>query len=242
LSAFNGGSPNGTWALYVLDDSPGNSGVISGGWSLTITTVVPVSPLADLAVGLSSSANSIFVGNVVTYTMGVTNLGPSDAPGVVLTTVLPADFNVVSNYSSVGGNSLLNGTLTTTLGTLTAGNHATVLLVAAPTVAGTFPVTASVYGAVTDLIAGNDSAQLLTGVFSPVAPRLTASVSNGLAHLTITAQPGLTYILEASTSLPASGWLPIFTNIAGVDGTIHYTDPSSASLKTRYYRAVRQLP
>jgi hypothetical protein len=38
MSAFNGQSPNGTWSLYVVDDGPSDQGVISGGWSLTVTT------------------------------------------------------------------------------------------------------------------------------------------------------------------------------------------------------------
>jgi subtilisin-like proprotein convertase family protein len=41
LSAFNGGTPNGAWSLYVYDDLSSNSGQIAGGWSLTLTTVAP---------------------------------------------------------------------------------------------------------------------------------------------------------------------------------------------------------
>ncbi len=37
LSTFVGSAPNGTWSLYVVDDAAGDSGVFSGGWSLTIT-------------------------------------------------------------------------------------------------------------------------------------------------------------------------------------------------------------
>jgi subtilisin-like proprotein convertase family protein len=37
LSEFNGADPNGTWALYVIDDSLDDIGSFSGGWSLDIT-------------------------------------------------------------------------------------------------------------------------------------------------------------------------------------------------------------
>lgn len=37
LSAFNGTIPNGTWSLYVMDFLNGDTGSISGGWSLDIT-------------------------------------------------------------------------------------------------------------------------------------------------------------------------------------------------------------
>jgi subtilisin-like proprotein convertase family protein len=38
LSTFNGLDPNGTWALFVVDDLGGDIGSLAGGWSITITT------------------------------------------------------------------------------------------------------------------------------------------------------------------------------------------------------------
>jgi subtilisin-like proprotein convertase family protein len=38
LEALYGGDPNGTWALYIMDDIPGNDGELANGWSLTIST------------------------------------------------------------------------------------------------------------------------------------------------------------------------------------------------------------
>jgi glucose/arabinose dehydrogenase/subtilisin-like proprotein convertase family protein len=38
LADFNGKDPNGVWSLYVYDDSRSDSGVISGGWGMAITT------------------------------------------------------------------------------------------------------------------------------------------------------------------------------------------------------------
>ncbi len=34
LSAFNGTNPNGTWSLYVVDDTGGDVGTIAGGWTI----------------------------------------------------------------------------------------------------------------------------------------------------------------------------------------------------------------
>jgi hypothetical protein len=46
LSDFAGRNPNGTWRLFVVDDTPQNGGVIGGGWRLDInTTNFPVAIL-----------------------------------------------------------------------------------------------------------------------------------------------------------------------------------------------------
>jgi large repetitive protein len=41
LSVFDGTDPNGTWKLYVVDDSNEDRGKINGGWSLRIKAEVP---------------------------------------------------------------------------------------------------------------------------------------------------------------------------------------------------------
>lgn len=42
LSDFNVTNPNGTWSLFINDDVGGDSGSLAGGWSIAITTAVPV--------------------------------------------------------------------------------------------------------------------------------------------------------------------------------------------------------
>lgn len=39
LSGFNGTDPNGTWSLFVVDESSPDSGTISRGWSMEVTTI-----------------------------------------------------------------------------------------------------------------------------------------------------------------------------------------------------------
>jgi serine/threonine protein kinase/subtilisin-like proprotein convertase family protein len=64
LSAFNGTDPNGTWQLFVFDDTGGDAGQIAGGWSLDIevgTATSPASPVAPTAPTVVSSAEAVTI-------------------------------------------------------------------------------------------------------------------------------------------------------------------------------------
>jgi subtilisin-like proprotein convertase family protein len=70
LNAFNGLDPNGTWSLYIIDDTDGDSGNIENGWKLTIS--------APTAVELASfEATSYDSGTFIEWTTGyeADNLG-----------------------------------------------------------------------------------------------------------------------------------------------------------------------
>lgn len=57
LSGFNGTDPNGTWSLFVVDESSPDSGSISRGWSMEVTTVPEPGgfQFAVLAVGCAAA-------------------------------------------------------------------------------------------------------------------------------------------------------------------------------------------
>lgn len=68
--------------------------------SKSVTTTV--TPAVDLAIGLSDSPDPVLVGQDLTYTITVTNNGPSTATNVVLQDILPAAAPVQSVVTSQG--------------------------------------------------------------------------------------------------------------------------------------------
>lgn len=58
LSAFDGTNPNGTWDLYVIDDTQFDEGQFAGGWSLDITTDSP-NPQPDTTAPKVTSTNPL---------------------------------------------------------------------------------------------------------------------------------------------------------------------------------------
>jgi subtilisin-like proprotein convertase family protein len=68
LSGLNGATPNGSWLLYVQDEAPGNTGLITNGWSLTIATGLGISgttaayssgaPVPGVKLTVTGSANT----------------------------------------------------------------------------------------------------------------------------------------------------------------------------------------
>ena len=105
---------------------------------------------ADLSVTKSDSPDPVTVGNNLTYTITVSNSGPDDAPGVVLTDDLPGSVAFGSATPSQGSCSHSAGTVTCPLGTITPGAPATVAIVVTPNSPGTLTNSASVSSDVAD--------------------------------------------------------------------------------------------
>ena len=243
LSALAGINPNGPWALYVLDDAVGDSGLISDGWSLSIDTISPVSPPADLGITLAGNPASVSVGSIISYSIGITNNGPATAPGVIVTDFLPAGFGVVSNTVSQGSIAVSGGNVAWTVGDVAANATAQMTLRVVPSIAGVFANTVSVSGAYTDLNAGNNQAQVSTSVSSPVGATLSGAFVKGQFQLTIFAQAGQTYDVQATTNIASSSsWVSLGPQVIPPSGILTITDTGSPSLQTRYYRTVLQTP
>ncbi|HEX7516017.1 MAG TPA: S8 family serine peptidase [Chthoniobacterales bacterium] len=99
-------------------------------------------PRVDITVGIADSPDPVQVGQNLTYTITVSNIGDTGAVNVTMTDTLPAGVNFVSvtpSQGSCGGTS----TVDCSLGSLPAISTVTVTLVVTPTVAGPLSNTAS---------------------------------------------------------------------------------------------------
>jgi len=164
LAAAINSNPNGTWSLYVLDDSPANAGTISNGWSLKLTTANPIGSTVDLVTRMAAAPSPVVVSNNLTYTITVTNYGPSSASGVTLTDTLPANASLVSSNATQGSISVAGSQLTWNAGALDMNAGASLTIVVKPTAAGIVTNTAFVVSNATEANAANNSATITTTV------------------------------------------------------------------------------
>jgi len=144
------------------DPNGGNSSGSAG-------AVVLAPASADLSVTKTTGATSVTPGQVITYSITVSNAGPSPATNVVVTDTLPPGLQYVLATPSQGS---CNGTTTVTcnMGTLNSGASATVALqVQVLATSGTITNSATAVAAESDPNSANNS-----GSAAPV-PVATAS-------------------------------------------------------------------
>ncbi|MCY6958953.1 DUF6923 family protein [Clostridium brassicae] len=109
------------------------------------TIVTPIDTLADVSVVKTANANNFTTGDVVTYTIDVTNAGPSDAQNVILTDVVPPQI-LNPEFSIDGGVTWSPWVSPYNIGTIAAGTTATILIrgTISETAIGTVRNTASI--------------------------------------------------------------------------------------------------
>ncbi|MCG6921990.1 MAG: DUF11 domain-containing protein, partial [Acidobacteria bacterium] len=143
------------------------------------TDVDTLTPEADLALTKADDLDPIEIGNLLTYTLTITNTGPSDATGVILTDMLVPELDYQSATPSQGVCNFDAPTRTVgcTLGALASGGSAVVTLVVRPLAVGTLGNTADVSGNEPDPVSGNGSATETTAVHT---------ASDGVRFFTVT--------------------------------------------------------
>lgn len=138
-------------------------------------TVLPFAASADLSITKSAGASTIAPGNRVTYTLIVTNQGPSDAHDVVLTDTLPQGVTVIE---AVGWTEGPAGTLTFSRSTLLAGEAAqlTITIESDPSATGTLSNLVTVRSATPEANPGDEQAMVDVSVVPPAD--LVVSISD----------------------------------------------------------------
>jgi uncharacterized delta-60 repeat protein/uncharacterized repeat protein (TIGR01451 family) len=168
LSSLSGSNPNGTWSLYVYDDSQFNSGIISNGWVLRLSTASPTS--ADMGIAMvASQTNNIVATSNFSYTITVANYGPSSANGITVSDPLPAGAAFVSSSPSLGTASVTSGVLNWSIPSMGTNTSATLTLVISPGLPGPITNTATVATLTTDGNPDNNSATIIGSVSAPAA-------------------------------------------------------------------------
>lgn len=179
-------------------------------------------PSADLSVTQSDSPDPVIVGENLTYTIAVTNQGPSDATGVIFSNNLPGSVAWVSSSSSQGSCSG-TATITCTLGTLNQGTTATVRITVRADAEGEITNSASVVTNESDANTSNNTARATTSVRpQPVIPTADLSISQADAPDPVVVGNNLIYTITVRNNGPSEA--------TGV--TLTDTLPSGVSLKS----------
>ena len=110
-----------------------------------VPTTTPV-PTGQIKISKSASTTSPTVGQSFTFTLLVTNTGSGNATNVVATDVVPSNFTVTGASSSVGTATFNGNTVTANIGTLSAGQTATVTITVRANAAGPASNSAKVVG------------------------------------------------------------------------------------------------
>ncbi len=133
-----------------------------GGESVSSTAATPLTRRADLAITKAADAASVAAGGGITFTVTITNTGPSDATGVVATDLLPAPlaFDATGSDSTC---SVVAGSVQCAVGAVAAGATRAIAIAAtlpSNVAAGSVTNTASVTSDVADPDGTNNSASL----------------------------------------------------------------------------------
>ncbi|HEX2090142.1 MAG TPA: CARDB domain-containing protein [Actinomycetota bacterium] len=140
-------------------------------WQMFLNLVNYERPPIDVGVSLSDSPDPVTAGEVLTYTVEVSNNTGQSAPGAQVTDQLPAGVSLVSASASQGTCSG-SSTVTCNLGRLAGNGSATMKIEVRPSQAGSLTNTVSVSSDRADSNADNDSASTTTEVKPAPAPDL----------------------------------------------------------------------
>jgi uncharacterized repeat protein (TIGR01451 family) len=227
----NANTPSGATITNTASIATTTTDTNAANNNVTATTTVNTS--ADLSVTKSGTPSTVVAGQNLTYTIVVTNNGVSDAQGVNLSDIIPANTTFVSLSSPAGWSNTTpavggTGTVTSTRATLPAGSGAQTftLIVKADDAApngATITNTAAVSTTTTDPNPGNNSASTSSTV------NATADVTVDKSASSDSVSPGqnLTYTIIVSNNGVVAAQDVSLSDLIPVDTTfVSFTAPA----------------
>ena len=186
-----------------------NSAVITGEYNSNLensasatTTVMPATALVLQVTAVPTSAQA---GQDLTYTVTATNNGPSDATGVVVSDVLPADItaDVIASTSVAGVNArVAGGQVTASFGDLAIGSSVILTIAVVPTLES---VSSSPLADSATITNNEFNPNPNTAMISvPVAPVSDLSIAMTGTPDPVGAGSNLTYTIKATNGGPST--------------------------------------
>jgi uncharacterized repeat protein (TIGR01451 family) len=203
----------GTWTGNLTALAPGTNFVVradDGAAHSGQSNPFVVGLRDDISLTMTDTPDPVGVGGNITYSIVVTNVGPSSATGVTVTNVLPATATFVSANSSQGSSTTNGNVVACSLGSLGPNTSATITIVATANTSGSVTNRATVYRNEADALLSNNSVTNATSVQSPVLSINSISVGEGNSGTTPAA-------FSVTLSIPAVTVVSV--NFATTDGT-----------------------
>jgi uncharacterized repeat protein (TIGR01451 family) len=158
-------------------------------------TPVPPAPTIDLSITKIGTPNPASLAGNVTWTMVVTNKGPSAATGVTVADPAPAGTSFVS-VATTQGTCTGGAVVSCAIGSMPAGSNVTVTLVTRAETTGTLTNTATVVGNEHETDTTNNSASTTVRVNGPFRPPLVYCTAVGVAPKQLTVGQATTFTLR----------------------------------------------
>jgi uncharacterized repeat protein (TIGR01451 family) len=184
-----------------------------------------VNPVAGLSLAQSDAPDPVLVDQLLTYTLTAHNAGPTSASGVQVTDNLPGGVTFDSATPSQGSCSQSSGTVSCTLGTLSASQNATIDIRVRPQATGTITNQATVTSTVPDPDQSDNTASEST----TVDPAADLSLTKTDSPDPVLAGQLLTYTLTAHNAGPSSATAAQVTDNLPAGVTFESATPSQGS-------------
>jgi uncharacterized repeat protein (TIGR01451 family) len=225
LGVFVGTVPNGNWALWIDDDKTLDSGYLSNGWIINISSGSPVPNDADLELTATPSTTNVTLSNSFTYYVSVTNYGPAAASNVIISNVIPAGMAYLSDSCNCG--TLSNGVLLFNYPSMAVGAGASVSITLMPTALG---YATNIFAAIADQPDPNSNNIVVSTVLvSPQSADMAIGITESPNPVLVGAT--VTYVVVVTNNGPsgASGVTSTVVFPGGISPTTITPSTGSAS-------------